>query len=311
MDNIYDLLEEAEEVFGRVTPDMRLEIENVHQSRCATGQRLMKKAGAGLDFFDLREFAPLTDEVSSINHRASMRLGRHIVVEREVESPHRYGLWLDSSKSMDFKSPGARFTKKEAAVITMLALTQDLARQEEAVGIISHGQFYRGRRRASQRIAPNLADVTIMGGKDIPEIHPAFKAGNTVIIFSDFLPSDDNRLVEFLDDMADRNLHVFLVMVLDPSELTYDLKGHLEIRGREGEVGPTGEASIVFGKAESMRAQYLAALRQHIIWLQNLCNDRGFRFVLQPTHMPLENAIEGLKEGQDTPLSLVAEYHPD
>lgn len=310
MSTIIHLLEEAEDVFGRVTPDMEMEVDKVHQSTNAAGQRLMRKAGTGIDLFGPREFEEGRDERKHINPRLSAKRDMDIIVDREVESPHRYGIHVDSSPSMDYKSDGVRFSPKQVSIIIALALAQDLAKQEEAVGVLSHGQFYRGGKRAHHRMADTLSDVTIMGGEDFPDIHGVFKPGNTVIALSDFLSDNDGRLVEFLDDLAERHLQTYLVMVADPDVLRFEFKGNNEFKGPEGERSLSGEASKVFEKTEAVRNLYLTNLRVRVAWLQELCAARGFHFVLHPTDHPAEHAVHFLKEGQDNPLSLVPEVSP-
>lgn len=307
---VHNLLQEAEDVFGKVTPGMRLEIERIKAS-LKPGQRRTRKAGPGIDILGPDNFVQGVHERKQISPKLSLKFDRDIVIERERESSRRFALYVDSSRSMDYKSAGAAFTKKQAALIKALVLAADLGVQEESVAVASEGRFLRSGRRMMQGMAGAFADqLSIVGATDIPDLHRTFKRGDSLIYFSDFLPADDKKLLHFLDEIVQRGLHGFMVMVLDPAELSFDFTGNVEFKGKEGEIGPAGEVSKVFDRAESVRMQYLEALRARVRWVAAQCESRGFTFVLQPTHKPLEEAIHHLKEGQENPLAHIPESTP-
>lgn len=312
---VHDLLQEAENVFGKITPGMRLEIERIKAS-LAPGRRHTRKAGPGVDILGPNIFQPEIHDRKQINPRLSMKsLHDHdVVVERERESSRRFGLYVDTSDSMDYKSEDAAFTKKQAALIKALVLAADLGVQEDHVAVVSEGRFLRSGKRMMQAMAGSFKNhLAIMGASDVPQIPPVFKNGDSIVWFSDFgafALDDDSRLSAFMDQLTQRGLHGFFVMVLDQSELSFDFKGHIEFRGKEGETSLSGEASKVFDHAESIRAQYLAAMRSHIQKVSDLCKRKGISFVLQPTHKPLEDAIHHLKTGQEDPLQHIAEIRP-
>jgi uncharacterized protein (DUF58 family) len=308
---VHDLISEAEDVFGKVTPGMRLEIERMKASLRA-GQRHTRKAGPGVDILGPDTFESGVHERKQISAKLSMKFeDREIVVERERESSRRFGLYVDMSGSMDYKSAGRAFTKKQAALIKALVLAADLGVHEDSVAIATEGRFLQSGRRMMQSVAGAFSNhLAIVGTGDIPDLHRVFRRGDSIVWFSDFLPSDDEKLLQFLDEIEQRGLHGFLVMVLDPSELAFEFKGNTEFRGKEGEKSLSGESSKVFDRAESIRAQYLEAMRARIRWVSAQCESRGFTFVLQPTHKPLEDAIHHLKDGQENPLQHVAEITP-
>lgn len=313
---VHELLKEAENVFGKITPGMRLEIERIKASM-VLGQRHTRKAGPGIDILGPNIFQHEIHDRKQIHPRLTMRsLHDHdIVMEREQESSRRFGLYVDTSDSMDYKSEEAAFTKKQAALIKALVLATDLGVQEDQVAVVSEGRFLRSGRRMMQAMAGSFKQhMAIMGAHSVPQIPQIFKNGDSVIWFSDFgnfAPADNDRpneeLASFANMLNKRGLHGFFVMVLDPSELSFDFKGHIEFRGKEGETDLSGEAGKVFDHAESIRTQYLQALRAHIQKVADLCKSKGIAFVLQPTNKPLEDAIHHLKTGQKDPLQHVAE----
>ncbi|HRQ60097.1 MAG TPA: hypothetical protein PLO23_01040 [Alphaproteobacteria bacterium] len=163
MDNILDLLEEAEDTFGKIRANVRMEVARLDKTMPISGQRLMKKAGSGADPFEFRDFDPSKDSESRKNAKQKMRTGKDMVLDREMESPHHFLSWVDASASMNFKSDRAKFTKREYALIVMLAWVMDMGMQEEAVGVISNGRLFRGGMRTAQRVSDLLVDVALMG----------------------------------------------------------------------------------------------------------------------------------------------------
>lgn len=313
---VHDLLKEAETVFGKIAPGMRLEIERI-KAGMVLGQRHTKKVGTGIDVMGPNIFQPEVHERKQIHPRLTMKSphDHDIVIEREQESSRRFGIYVDNSASMDYKSDEITFTKKQAALIKALVIAADLGVQEDQVAVVSEGRFLRGGRRVMQAMAGSFKNhMALMGTSDIPEVPPVFKSGDSIIWFSDFgnfAETGDGKsyekLTSFIDMLNKRKLRGFFVMVLDPSELSFNFKGHIEFRGKEGEISLSGEAGKVFDHAESIRAQYLAAMRTHIQTVADLCKNKGVTFVLQPTDKPLEDAIHHLKTGQKDPLQHITE----
>lgn len=235
-----------------------------------------------------------------------------MVMERELEAAHRYGIFVDTSPSAEYRSKGARFSKKQSALIYALVLAGDLGVQEESVAVVSDGQFHRAGHRMMQKMAGAMTEAVIAGESEIPEIHPAFRPGDSIVYFSDFLPSGDNdrALLAFMEEIAGRGLEGYFVMVLDPAELTFPFTGRTEFRGKEGELSLRGKASEVFDRAEAERNRYLANLRKRIETVRQYCEERGFVFVLQPTDKPGEDVIHNLKDGQENPFQHVPEVSP-
>lgn len=302
------LLDQAEEIFGKLPPNDRLEARRLKKTMPVSGQRLMKKAGSGTDVFELREFVPFKDEERKVSAAHLMRTGKKIVVDREQESPHHFWVWADISASMEeFDGQMGPRTKKHTALLIALAFAMDLGVQEEAVGLVHQGRLYRGGRKVAARIEGGLTDLTLMGEAELPELHRSLKANDKVILIGDFLTKDKETLSEYLDELGHRRMQAGLIMVLDPAELEFPFTGNREFIGTEGEKSLSGASSQVFNEAQGLRIKYLKAIRAHIEMVKTLCEERGFRFVLHSTARPPEEAIIHFKNGQDNPLALVPE----
>lgn len=281
-DTLFRLLAGVDETYRKIPMILRLEIEKISQGLSEFGPRRLHRRGLGTEFFESRDFRPDSDEPRRINARLSARAGRPIVVEKEAEIRQHFYLWRDSTKSMDYKSDKARFTKKESSEIMLLAFAKHLAKNEELIGILDGRGVYRGG-KAPEQLANQIMNVTIMGG-DMPIVARKLPRNSTVVLFGDFLMNPDD-LAKRLGNLTGMELAGYMVMVLDPQEIDFKFKGHVEFDGMEG------EGRKAFKKAESMQAAYQAKMLAHIDTLQKICVAKGFKFILQRTDEPLHNGL--------------------
>jgi len=288
LDTFFHLLAGVDETYRKIPMNMRLEIEKISQGLSEFGPRKLHRRGAGTEFFESRDFRPDVDEARRINARLSARAGRPIVIEKEAEIRQHFYLWRDSTKSMDYTSGKARYNKKQSAEIMLLAFAKHLARNEELIGILDGRGVYRGG-KASEQLAHQMMNVTIMGG-DMPVVARKLPQHSTVVLFGDFLMNPDD-LAKRLGNLNGLGLTGYMVMVLDPQEIDFKFKGHMEFDGMEG------EGKKAFKKTETMQALYQEKMLAHIDSLQKLCVAKSFKFILQRTDEPLHGglmAIDGL-----------------
>jgi uncharacterized protein (DUF58 family) len=262
---------------------MRVKINKITQGLSEFGPRKLRRRGIGTEFYEARDFRRESDDPRRINARLSGRAGRPIIVEKEAEIRQHFYLWRDGSASMDFTSDDTRFTKKEASEVMLLAFAKHLAKNEELIGLLDQRGRYRGGKAANAIHNKMMSDVTVVTG-DIPNIERRLPQNSTAVLFSDFL-MDPVELAKGLERMHGQNLQGFLVMVLDPQELDFSYKGHVEFEGMEG------EGREKFEKAETMRSPYLTKMHEHMRHIEDVCKRRGFKFIIQRTDRPLHNAL--------------------
>ncbi|MGZ9097670.1 MAG: DUF58 domain-containing protein [Micavibrio sp.] len=282
LDTFFHLLAGVDETYRKIPMNMRLEIEKISQGLSEFGPRKLHRRGAGTEFFESRDFRPDVDEAKRINARLSARAGRPVVIEKEAEIRQHFYLWRDSTKSMDYTSGKARYNKKQSAEIMLLAFAKHLARNEELIGILDGRGVYRGG-KASEQLAHQMMNVTIMGG-DMPVVARKLPQHSTVVLFGDFLMNPD-ELAKRLGNLNGLGLTGYMVMVLDPQEIDFKFKGHMEFDGMEG------EGKKAFKKTETMQAVYQEKMLAHIDALQKLCVAKGFKFILQRTDEPLHGGL--------------------
>jgi uncharacterized protein (DUF58 family) len=293
LSDFYDVLSHADKTYANMPLRMQLEIEKVSQGLPENGPRKLKRAGPGSEFFEARDFRPGIDERRHINARLTARYGRPMVIDKEAEIRQHFFLWRDSSPSMEYNSGNSPYTKKQAAEIMLLALAKHLAKNEEMIGILDKKGLYRGG-KASDLLAEHLAEVNILSA-DMPFVERKLPKHSTAVLFSDFM-TDPETIREGLSHLQGIDLKGMLVVVLDPQEIEFNYKGHVEFEGSEG------EGEIKFEKAESMKDAFQGALENHLATLQKIAEEKRFEVIVQRTDRPLHEALYRIY-GLEQPLS--------
>jgi len=284
LDDLFNLLAHADDTYDNLPTNIRLDIENIAQSLPEYGPRLLSRRGIGTEFFESRDFRPDTDDPHKINARLSGRAGRPIMVEKQAEISQHVYMWRDPSESMNYASTHAPYSKKQAAEIMLLALTKHLSKNDERIGIIDTGKAFKGG-KAAELVSSNMIETTnVITGHMMPVLPDKIPPQSTAILFSDFM-MEPREIEDNLNHLSNHGLRGFFMIVLDPQELDFNFKGHIEFQGMEG------EASTVFKRTESMQDQYREAMRTHIDWLREACAKRGFQLIIQRTDEPLHEGL--------------------
>ena len=266
-------------------PDLVLEAMRI-SSTVAHGIHGRRRAGPGETFWQFRQFGDL-DSATLIDWRRSASSDHLFVREREWEAAHTIWLWPDLSASMSFKSHLSTTTKRDRAIVLMLAAAELLVRGGERVGLLGLG-----RSTASRKAADRLAETLLLNARSReltvglpPEIRlPRFTGA---ILISDFLdPADD--IVRRINAIAGSGVSGHLVQVLDPAEesLPYD--------GRAEFLGPEGGERWIADRAESLRERYQAKLNAHRETIAEACRRLGWTFLVHHTDRPASEPLLAL-----------------
>ena len=265
---------EQAEHLGAKLPPLMVEAERV-AATVAQGAHGRRRVGVGETFWQFRRFRD-EDSSSVVDWRQSGKSQHLFVREREWEAAHTVWLWPDLSPSMDFASHLSTTTKRDRALVLMLAAAELLVRGGERVGLLGLG-----RPTASRKAADKLAETLLLNtnARELteslpPEIRlPRFTGA---ILFSDFLdPAED--IVRRIEAIAGAGVSGHLVQVLDPAEETLPYEGRAEFLGLEG-----GERWIA-DRAESLRDRYQAKLQAHRQTLTQACQRLGWTFLVHHT----------------------------
>ncbi len=242
-----------------------------------------RRAGPGETFWQFRPF--LAGEAPGrIDWRRSARDEHLYVREREWEAAHTIWLAADLSRSMDFRSKLANASKRDRAVVLLLALAEMLAGAGERVGLLGLGDPILAR-NAAERLAETLAHNS-RAAAGWPDARRLTRFSDLVVIgdMLDPIPEIEAKLAEF--SRAGATVH--LVELRDPVEETFPYAGRAEFRD------PESGAVYLAGRAEQIADDYrrhLAARRDH---LAATCRRMGWTYLLHRTDRPATEPLLAL-----------------
>ncbi len=283
--HIFGLETEAHSV-AETLPDLKVEAMRI-AATVAHGIHGRRRAGPGETFWQFRQFQD-NDSITQIDWRRSASSDHLFIREREWEAAHTVWLWPDLSRSMNFHSHLAHVTKRDRALVLMLAAAELLTKAGERVALLGRTKPTSSR-RATGKIAEALIseeEANVVAEPLPPSVPlPTFSGA---ILFSDFLEPID-KLNERISQIAANNVAGHLVQILDPAEETLPYEGRTEF------LGPDGYTRWVADRAESLRETYAKRLAEHREQLKDLAHRIGWSFMVhhtdRPTSEPLLNLI--------------------
>ncbi|WP_417672129.1 DUF58 domain-containing protein [Roseibium sp.] len=254
-------------------PDLLVEASHVASSVTA-GWHGRRRAGPGESFWQFRPFN-MGEPAKRIDWRRSARDDHLYVREREWEAAHTVWLWADLSRSMSFQSRLSNTSKRDRAIVLMLALADMLAYTGERIGLPGITRPFSDR-RAAERLADAL---THLGRPDaFPETAPIQRFSDVVLI-SDLLdPVED--VAAWIGQVAATGAKGHIVQVLDPIEETFPFDGRVEFHDPEAGI------RLTTGKAEGWREAYQKRLERHRAEIRDTARRAGWTYVLHHTDRP-------------------------
>jgi uncharacterized protein (DUF58 family) len=241
----------------------------------STGNEVARQKAQGLEFADLREFAP-GDRVRSINWRATARRTRLIVNDRHPERNADVILFLDTFEEARV---GGRSTL-ELAVRATASLAERYLERRDRVGLVSFGGALRWLTPAMgttqrYRIVDALLESEIVFNytwKDVSVI-PARTLPAQALVLA-ITPLLDDRAVEALADLRARGYDLAIVEVspvpfVRPGQTESDLLAYRlwllrrrELRARYERMG-VAVATWEDGKPLELSLEGVRAFRRH------------------------------------------------
>jgi len=270
----------AESLPDLVAEAMRISLNVSH------GIHGRRRAGPGETFWQFRQYQP-NDAATLIDWRRSAGSDHLFVREREWEAAHTIWLWPDLSKSMAFKSHLSGITKRDRALILILAAAELLVRGGERVallGLTRPNASRKAARRLAEAIAANLDNPMLAASLPPPERLTRLSG---VLLASDFLdplPEIEARL----QTLAASNVFGHLIQVLDPAEETLPYDGRTEFNAMEG------TDRWVADRVETLRPQYVAKLAAHRAGLEEITRKLGWSLLTHRTDRPAAEPLLAL-----------------
>ncbi|MEO1264937.1 MAG: DUF58 domain-containing protein, partial [Pseudomonadota bacterium] len=175
---------EAQSLAARL-PALLIEAMKV-SSTIAHGIHGRRRVGPGETFWQFRQYGT-NDDAATIDWRRSASSDHLFIREREWEAAHTFWLWLNLSETMNFRSHLSETTKRDRAVVLMLAAAEMLVKAGERVALLGLSRPTASRsatRRLAETVSTN-ATGTILNA-ELPPAEPLGRFSGALLI-SDFL----------------------------------------------------------------------------------------------------------------------------
>ena len=274
--DIWALEGEAHALANRL-PELVLDALKVANT-VAHGIHGRRRAGSGETFWQFRQFQG-GDPATIIDWRRSASSDQLYVREREWEASHTFWLWPDISPSMSFCSHLSRCSKRDRALVLLLAAAEVLVGAGERIALLGLTPPMASR-RATQRIAETLAahqgDAALQGSLPPPARLSRF---SSALLFGDFLDPPET-IAGRLNEMGANGVSGHLLQILDPAEETLAYQGRIEFRA------PEGDERWIADRVETLRPAYQRRLAEHRASIEEIVRRIGWSFLVHHTDRP-------------------------
>jgi len=271
-------------------PDLMIDAKRV-ATTIAHGIHGRRRSGPGETFWQFRQYQT-NDSVQLIDWRRSASSDHLFVREREWEAALTVWLWSDLSPSMGFHSHLAPITKRDRALVLMLAAAELLVRGGERVALMSLTNPTASRKATTKMLESIVAHIDTPTVKKSRPPKTTLNRYSTVLLYSNFL-APVPAIRERIETLAAAGAKGHMIQVLDPAEETLPYEGRIEFNG------PSGREHWIADRTESIRPEYRARLEAHRAEIAAAATRLGWTFMVHHTDRP---ATEPL-------LSLIGQLH--
>lgn len=227
-----------------------------------------KRAGSGEQFWQYRRYAQ-TDAADRIDWRRSARGDEYFVRETELETARTLLFWTDPHPGFDWSGDPGRETKADRARTIMLALGISLAKDGERIGHLSGPRPSSIGKTAADKLAEDL--LTVQTDRIDPPRGQAL-----AVIASDFYDGAE-AWRDRLAPLARTCRHGVLLAVSDPVEHAFPFSGRTKFSR------PGTNLDRLFGRAETVRDEYLEKMAAHEAALLSLAESMGWALIKHRT----------------------------
>ena len=194
-------------------------IEGLHASRIS---------GKGEDFWQFKEYRQ-GDSLSSIDWRKSAALNKVLVKQKENETAKTIYFYFDKTKSMFFKSKKNLQNKHYIAILLQLTLSRLFLKNRENV---FHFKTDKSMIKCSNDLS-SFNESFLFEENSINFPSKSLMANNSIcFIISDFL-YDIKIVKNFLINLKQNNISGFLIQILDPLEIDFNINENLILNDLE------------------------------------------------------------------------------
>ena len=254
-----------------------------------------RKQGSGDSFWQFRPYDK-GEAASRIDWRRSARDNTLYIRDREWEAAQTVFLWPDTSPSMLYKSKFCEHSKEQRALLLTLILGEVFAQNGERIAIpaILPPTFARN---GAERMALSLVNSGQNNNENSTNNLDlsALSRYSHLIIASDFL-DDLEKLEQRFKQLAELNLRVHFIQVLDPAEAVFPYQGHVVFQDPESGV------ELDAGRAQVYRQDYCRLFQARSEHLKDICRHYGWGFCTSPTDEPITKTLSALNIAMNADL---------
>jgi uncharacterized protein (DUF58 family) len=249
-----------------------------------------KRAGPGENFWQYRRFTS-GEPARRVDWRRSARDDTLYVREQEWEAAHTVWIWPDRSPSMTFTSRLAQESKLDRTLVVAFALAEVLVHAGERVGM--PGLM---RPSGSRNVLDKMANAIVHDPAERASLPAAFapSALAEIVLVSDFW-SPIAEVRKTLSQLSVTGAHGHTVQVVDPAEETFPYSGRIEF------IEPEGGQSIVTGRAENWKAEYVERVASHRAAMRAETDKLGWSFAIHRTDRPATELLLALHARMGAP----------
>ena len=277
---------------NRLTLNSRYVVEGTLAGRHRSAQK-----GASTEFADHRSYMP-GDDLKRIDWKVLGRTDKYYIRRYQDETNLRVYLLVDRSGSMNYASDLAYPTKYQYACTLTAALGYVVLKARDAVGMYIYGEKMDAalpcrnsfnELNNSLKILQGYKPEKGTAGADVMhQIAESINRRALVVIISDLL-DDQDAIIKAIAHFR-KNLHDVIVFhVMDPAELTLDLK-----RGAEFEDLETSERLIA--DPRSMAKEYKDLMGEFIETYRKACAEMKADYRLVKTDDPIDTFVRAYLE---------------
>ena len=238
-------------------------IEGLHASRIS---------GKGEDFWQFKEYRQ-GDSLSSIDWRKSAALNKVLVKQKENETAKTIYFYFDKTKSMFFKSKKNLQSKYQIAILLLLTLSRLFLKNRENV---FHFKTDKSMIKCSNDLS-SFNESFLFEENSINYPDKSLIANNSIcFIISDFL-YDIKTVNNFLINLKQKNISGFLIQILDPLEINFNIKENLILNDLET------NAKLRVDESNKFKDFYDKKLKDLQNNLKDLCKHSNWSYILHNT----------------------------
>ncbi len=255
-------------------------------------ERRTKKTGSGIEFADYRDYQP-GDDFRSLDWNVYQKFDKLLVRLFEEEEDLAIYLVLDTSRSMDFASPGSAQSKFRYAKRVLAALAYVGLANLDRVSIVAASTRLDGRMPETRgkarifKVFRFLRAAKADGRTDLETALRSFAAQNKrrglAVVFSDLY--DPKGFERGLNVLRYNKFDPYVVHVTDEREARPELNGDVLLYDCE-----TGEEREVTVTAKVLE-RYRQAYDEHLAAAERFCAGREVPYVRADVSQPEEELV--------------------